>query len=90
MNKRVLERVAGFIEECCLVARNARAGALDVYFAYGRWCRENGIPDEGEGVFVRVLEGCGLTPRGPWVEGLALRLRERPRAAAAGRTGSGA
>ena len=90
MNKRVLERVAGFVEECCLVARNARARALDLHFAYGRWCRENGIPDDGEGVLVRVLEGCGLVPRGPWVEGLALRPGERPRAAAASRAGSGA
>jgi hypothetical protein len=81
MKKRVLERVAGFVEECCLVARNARAALSALYLAYGRWCRENGLPDDGEVAFVGVLETCGLVARGPWVEGLALRPRERPRAA---------
>jgi hypothetical protein len=90
MMKRAVERVAGFVEECCLVAHNGRSPAAALYLAYGRWCRENGLPDEGEGTFLGGLHGHGLNRRGACVEGLALLPRERPRAADVSRAEAGA
>jgi hypothetical protein len=88
--KRALERVAGFVEECCLVAGNARSPAPVLYLAYGRWCRENGLPDDGEDTFLGGLLGHGLNRRGACVEGLALLPRERPRATEVSRAETGA
>ena len=58
-----MKPITQFVEECCLVARNARYPALDLYLAYVYWSLEAGSPVQDQFTFVEMLEGYGLKYR---------------------------
>jgi len=51
--------LAGFLADCCVIGRNARAKAADLYQAYMQWCEQNGERAETQRSF-----GMRLTERG--------------------------
>lgn len=55
--------VTRFVEECCLVARNARCPALGLYLAYVLWSLAAGVPVQDQFTFVQLLESYGLKYR---------------------------
>ena len=61
----------------CLIARNARYPALDLYLTYVYWCLENAVPVQDQFTFFDVLAGYGVRfrrrKRGQWVRGAAVR-----------------
>ena len=65
-----------FVEECCLVARNARYAAVDLYLAYVRWALYNGVPVQDQFTFIDVLKRHGLKYRQrkdeSWFRGVAV------------------
>jgi Poxvirus D5 protein-like len=73
--------ITGFVEECCLLARNARTPALVLYLNYVYWCLEHGVPVQDQFTFLDVLACYGLKYRerkkGAWVRGIAVLPRFR-------------
>jgi hypothetical protein len=55
--------ILGFVEECCLIARNARYPAIDLYLTYVHWCLENGAAVQDQFTFLDMLECCGMKYR---------------------------
>jgi hypothetical protein len=74
--------INGFLEECCLLARNARYGAIDLYLTYVHWCLQGGVPVQDQFTFMDMLECYGLKYRErknrSWVKGIAVRPEFRP------------
>ena len=76
-----MKPISGFVEECCLIARNARFPAVDLYLVYVHWCLQNGIPVQDQFTFLDVLECYGLKYRErknkSWLKGIAVRPEYR-------------
>jgi hypothetical protein len=76
-----MKPISGFVEECCLIAPNARYPAIDLYLTYVRWCLQSGIPVQDQFTFLDVLECYGLRYRErknqSWVKGVAVRPEYR-------------
>jgi len=70
-----------FVEECCLVARNARYAAVDLYLTYVRWALYNGVPVQDQFTFIAVLKRHGLKYRErqdeSWFRGVDVRPQYR-------------
>ncbi len=68
--------VAGFVEQCCILARNARSPAAALYLAYVHWCLESGVPVQDQFTFLDLMEAYGLKYRErkerAWVKGIAV------------------
>lgn len=54
-----MDKLAGFIAECCVVHRNAKGTAKELYKTYSEWCEECGEYAESQRKF-----GMSLTERG--------------------------
>jgi hypothetical protein len=65
-----------FVSECCLVARNARCPALDLYVAYVLWALDGGVPVQDQFTFIDRLKRRGLKYRHKkdesWFRGVAV------------------
>jgi hypothetical protein len=76
-----MKPISGFVDECCLVADNARYPAIELYLTYVRWCLGNSVPVEDQFTFLDVLERCGLKYRErknrSWFKGVAVRPEYR-------------
>ncbi len=55
--------VSRFVDECCLLARNARYPAVSLYLAYVLWSLGAGLPVQDQYTFVELLQGHGLKYR---------------------------
>ncbi len=73
--------IAGFLDECCLLASNARYPALELYLSYVGWCLDQGVPVQDQFTFLEELRGIGLKYRqrrsGEWLKGIAVLPRYR-------------
>jgi hypothetical protein len=73
--------ISGFVEECCLLAPNARFPAVDLYLTYVHWCLESGVPVQDQFTFLDMLECYGLKYRerknGSWFKGISVRPEYR-------------
>ena len=71
-----------FVDECCLLARNARYPAVDLYLIYVYWCLEEGVPVQDQFTFVDLLECAGVKyrgrRRGGYFRGIAVLPAYRP------------
>ena len=71
-----MQPINAFLDECCLIARNARFPAIDLYLIYVHWCLQSGTPVQDQFTFVDLLEGCGLKYRErkkrSWFRGIAV------------------
>jgi hypothetical protein len=71
-----MKPISGFLDECCLVARNARCPAVDLYLTYVHWCLEHGVPVQDQYTFLDLLECYGFKYRErknrSWFKGLAV------------------
>ncbi len=71
-----MKPISGFVDECCLLARNARYPAVDLYLTYVRWCLRSGIPVQDQFTFVEALESFGLKYRErrntSWIRGVSV------------------
>ena len=65
-----------FLKECCLLARNARYPAVDLYFTYVHWCLNSGVPVQDQFTFLDMLECYGFKYRerknGSWFKGISV------------------
>ncbi len=68
--------ISGFLKECCLLARNARYPAVDLYLTYVHWCLNSGIPVQDQYTFLDLMECHGLKYRErkntSWFKGVAV------------------
>ena len=73
----MLKTIDLFLGECCLVARNARYAAVDLYLAYVRWALYNGVPVQDQFSFIDRLKRRGLKYQQQkdqsWFRGVAVR-----------------
>jgi len=71
-----VQPISGFVDQCCLLARNARTPAVEVYLAYVVWCLDGGIPVQDQFTFLDMLECYGLKLRQRkqqmWIRGIAV------------------
>jgi hypothetical protein len=72
----MLKTIDLFVGECCLVARNARCAAVELYLTYVRWALYNGVPVQDQFTFIDRLKRRGLKYRQrkheSWFQGLAV------------------
>ncbi len=72
----MLKTIDLFLGECCLVARNARYAAADLYLAYVCWALPNGVPVQDQFTFIDRLKRRGLKYRQrkdeSWFHGVAV------------------
>lgn len=72
-----MKPITGFMDECCLIAANARFPAVELYLTYVRWCLAGGVPVQDQFTFLEVLECYGLKYRErknqSWFKGVAVR-----------------
>src|SRR5256885_13275716 len=72
----IVRPISGFVEQCCLLARNARTQAVEVYLAYVVWCLDGGIPVQDQFTFLDMLECYGLKLRQRkqevWIRGITV------------------
>jgi hypothetical protein len=77
----MLKPINLFVDECCLVARNARCATVDLYLSYIRWALYNGVPVQDQFTFIDVLKRNGLKYRRcnkeSWFQGVAVLPRYR-------------
>ena len=68
--------ISGFVEECCLLARNARYPAVNLYLTYVHWCLNSGVPVQDQYTFLDMLECYGLKYRErknrSWFKGISV------------------
>ena len=55
-----MKPISGFVEQCCLLARNARVLAGELYLAYVQWCLNSGVPVQDQFTFLDMIECYGL------------------------------
>jgi hypothetical protein len=58
-----MQPINGFLDKCCLLARNARSTAIDIYLSYVLWCLDEGVPVQDQFTFLDTLGGFGLKLR---------------------------
>jgi hypothetical protein len=72
----MLKPISRFVDECCLLARNARYPALDLYLVFVHWCLQNAVPVQDQFTFLEVLDCYGLKYREKrqraWFKGIAV------------------
>jgi putative DNA primase/helicase len=59
--KTEMDRIGGFVGDCCVLSPTQTATAKDLYEAYERWCLENGEEILPKQAFGRRLSDRGLT-----------------------------
>jgi len=68
--------VSSFLKECCIIARNARCPAIDLYLTYVHWSLQQGFPVRDQFAFVDLLECCGPRYRErdnrAWFKGISI------------------
>ena len=68
--------ISAFLKECCLIARNARCPAIDLYLTYVHWSLQQGFPVRDQFVFVDLVECCGPRYRQrnelAWFKGISI------------------
>lgn len=68
--------IDGFVDECCLIAPNARYPAVALYLTYVRWCLANGVPVQDQFTFLQFLKSYGLKYRErkerSWFKGISV------------------
>ncbi len=68
--------ICNFVDDCCLIARNAKYPAIDLYLTYVHWCLCNGTAVQDQFTFCEVLECYGLKYRErkkrSWFRGIAV------------------
>ncbi|MCI0640563.1 MAG: hypothetical protein L0Y72_06470 [Gemmataceae bacterium] len=52
--------LTGFVKKCCLVAKNARYPALELYLTYVNWCLNYAAPVHDQFSFLEMLEKQGF------------------------------
>jgi phage/plasmid-associated DNA primase len=71
-----MKPITGFLDECCLLARNARYPAVELYLIYVQWCVQNSVPVQDQFTFLDVLECYGLKYREKknksWLKGVSV------------------
>ena len=71
-----MKPISGFVDECCLLAPNARFPAVELYLTYVRWCLASGVPVQDQFTFLDMIESYGLKYRerrnGSWFRGIAV------------------
>jgi hypothetical protein len=76
-----MKPISGFVDECCLMAPNARFPAIELYLTYVRWCLAAGVPVQDQYTFLDVLECRGLQYRErknrSWFKGVSVRPEYR-------------
>jgi hypothetical protein len=76
-----MQPITGFVEECCLIAPNARYPAVKLYITYVRWCLNASIPVQDQFTFLEMLECYGLKYRErrntSWFRGISVRPEHR-------------
>lgn len=76
-----MKPIIGFVKNCCLIARNARYPAVNLYLTYVRWCLENSVPVQDQFTFLELLECSGFKYREhrnhSWFKGIAVRPQYR-------------
>jgi hypothetical protein len=69
--------ISRFLDECCLLARNARYPAIDLYLTYVFWCLKTGEPVQDQFHFADMLECFGPKyregKRRAWFKGISVR-----------------
>jgi hypothetical protein len=77
----MMKPLTGFVEECCLLAPNARYPAVKLYITYVRWCLNASIPVQDQFTFLELLERYGLKYRErkntSWFRGISVRPEHR-------------
>jgi hypothetical protein len=58
-----MKPISGFVDECCLIAPNARYPAVRLYLTYVRWCLCCSIPVKDQFTFLKVLKSYGFKYR---------------------------
>jgi hypothetical protein len=58
-----MQPISGFVDQCCLLARNARIAVIDLYLSYVLWCLEQGVPVQDQFTFLDLLGCYGLKLR---------------------------
>ena len=65
-----------FMKKCCLVARNARYPALELYLTYVNWCINTGTDIHDQFSFLDMLKEQGFSysqeKKGCWFEGITV------------------
>ncbi len=65
-----------FMKKCCLVARNARYPALELYLSYVNWCINASADIHDQFSFLDMLQEHGFrhsqTQSGCWFEGICV------------------
>lgn len=73
----MLKPISSFLDECCLLARNAKYPAVDLYLTYVHWCLNSGVPVQDQYTFLDMLEVYGLKYREKrdrsWFKGIAVK-----------------
>jgi hypothetical protein len=67
---------SSFVKKCCLVARNARYPAIELYLTYVNWCLNTGAPVVDQFAFLEMLEKRGFPYKqrknGTWFKGISV------------------
>ena len=53
--------LTGFVKRCCLVAKNARYPAIELYLTYVNWCLNVGAAVHDQFSFLEMLEEHGFS-----------------------------
>lgn len=68
--------LTGFVKKCCLIAKNARYPALELYLTYVNWCLNSGTDVYDQFSFLDMLEEHGFKYSqkrgGCWFRGIAV------------------
>jgi hypothetical protein len=71
-----MKPISNFLEECCLVARNAKFPAVDLYLVYVHWSLHHGVPVQDQFTFLDFLESYGFKyrerKRKSWFRGISV------------------
>jgi hypothetical protein len=66
----------GFVKKCCLIAKNARYPALELYLTYVNWCLNHGADVHDQFSFLEMLEEHGFKysqkKSGCWFRGISV------------------
>jgi hypothetical protein len=66
----------GFVKKCCIIAKNARYPALELYLTYVNWCLNAGATVHDQFSFLEMLEAHGFKygqrKGGCWFKGISV------------------
>lgn len=55
-----MKTLTSFVDDCCIVASNARYPALELYLTYVNWCLNRGCAVHDQFSFLEEMEGQGF------------------------------